>query len=103
MIFWGWGRQDVTRQVSDRDALVLAYKYIHVMWLLRWAWGLEYQAATLTPNGWMVTPMTREQARANGADQVVTLHWWWRWSLPGLLAAVVMAVLVSVVIGAILA
>lgn len=102
MFIWGWGRQDVTRQVSERDALVFEYKYVHVMWLLRWAWAFQHQTATLTPNGWAVLPMTRERVRLSGADQVVTLHWWWRWSLPGGFVTVVMAVLVSMVISAIL-
>jgi hypothetical protein len=99
VIFFGWGRKNVSRQVSENQALVLSYGYFHVFWLFQVAFGLRYAVATLTEAGWATRPMSAEEAAATGADQVVTLGWWTRWGLLAVLGAIVLAVVVSVVIG----
>ena len=96
MIFFGWGRNNKTQQVSDEQALVLGYSYFHLFWLFRISFGLQYSLATLTDVGWATRPLSREEATARGAQAALSLHWWWRFGLlVGIAAIVVIATLGS--------
>ncbi len=92
MIFFGWGRKNVTRQVSPEQALILSYGYFHLFWLFRISYGFRYAVATATEAGWATRPMSIEEARATGADQAVTISWWWRWGLLVGLGVLVVAI-----------
>ncbi|MEP7762873.1 hypothetical protein [Sanguibacter sp. 25GB23B1] len=89
MIFFGWGRNNKTQQVSDVQALVLGYSYFHLFWLFRVSFGLSYSLATLTDVGWATRPLSREEATAGGAQAALALHWWWRFGLLVAVAAIV--------------
>ncbi len=103
MIFFGWGRKNVSRQVSENQALILSYGYFHVFWLFRVAYGLRYAVATLTEAGWATRPMSAEEAAATGADQAVTLSWWTRWGLLVALGALALFIVVSVTVSSLFA
>jgi hypothetical protein len=82
MFFYGWGRKNLVRPISETQSVVLEYTYLHWMWLFRWSYKLRWNIATLTPQGWTSQPLSREEARADGIDRIARLNWWWRWSLP---------------------
>jgi hypothetical protein len=92
VIFFGWGRKNVSRQVSPTQALVLSYGYFHLFWLFRVAFGFRYALASATEQGWATRPLSAEEVAETGADREVTVGWWWRWGLLiglGALAAVI--------------
>ncbi len=51
MIFFGWGRNSKTHELSPHHVLVLTYAYFHVFWLFRVSFGLRYALATATEQG----------------------------------------------------
>lgn len=97
MIFFGWGRKNVSRQVSPTQALVLSYGYVHLFWLFQVAFGYRYALATATEHGWATRPMSPEEVAASGADREVTVGWWWRWGLLVLLGGLALSITTSVV------
>ncbi len=103
MIFFGWGRKSMTRQVGPQQALILSYGYFHLFWLFRISYGFRYAVATATEAGWATRPMSAEEAAATGADNEIVLGWWWRWGLLAGLGALVAVVIVSVVLSSIFA
>jgi hypothetical protein len=94
VIFFGWGRKNVSRQVGDAQAVVLSYGYFHLFWLFRVAFGFRYQLATATEHGWATRPLSSEEVAASGVDREITVGWWWRWGL--LVALGVLAVTIAV-------
>lgn len=103
VIFFGWGRKNVSRQVSPTQALVLSYGYFHLFWLFRVAFGFRYALATATEQGWATRPMSPEEVTATGADQDLTVGWWWRWGLLVLLAGLVSSITVSIILSSLTA
>jgi hypothetical protein len=63
MLFWGWGGGSVHRQLSPNQAVVLAYRYFHLMFFLTTTFGYRYQLATLSEHGWAHRPIMAEEAR----------------------------------------
>jgi hypothetical protein len=51
MLFWGWGRRSLRRQVSPEQAVVLFYRYLHLMFAFTATWGYSYGLATATDQG----------------------------------------------------
>jgi hypothetical protein len=103
VIFFGWGRKNVSRQVSPSQALVLNYGYFHFFWLFQVAFGYRYALATATDQGWATRPLSAEEVAASGADREVTVAWWWRWGLFVGLGALALTIVVSVVISSLTA
>ncbi|HEY0187859.1 MAG TPA: hypothetical protein VGC67_10255 [Cellulomonas sp.] len=85
----------MSRQVSETEALVLSYGYVHLFWLFQFAYGRRYAVSTLTEQGWATRPMSREEAAASGADKIVTVPWWLRWGLLVGLGCLVLASLIA--------
>jgi hypothetical protein len=92
VIFFGWGRKNVSRQVSEAQAVVLSYGYFHLFWLFRIAFGFRYQLAT--EHGWATRPLSPEEVATSGVDRELTVGWWWRRGL--LVALGVLAVTIAV-------
>lgn len=103
MIFFGWGRKSLSRQVSPQQALILSYGYFHLFWLFRISYGFRYAVATATEAGWATRPMSAEEAAATGADREIVLSWWWRWGLLVALGVVVVVTVSSIVLSAVFA
>ena len=38
MLFWGWGRKNMTRQISPQQAVLLTYRYLHLMFVFTTTW-----------------------------------------------------------------
>ncbi len=51
MLFWGWGRKSLQRQVSPETTVVRSDRYLHLMFSFTVTWGYDYAIATLTPVG----------------------------------------------------
>ena len=47
MLFWGWGRRSLQRQVSADTAVLRSYRYVHLMFLFTVTWGYDYALATV--------------------------------------------------------
>ncbi|GII97724.1 hypothetical protein CLV28_2084 [Sediminihabitans luteus] len=90
MIFFGWGRNALTAQVNDTQAVVLRYWYVHVFWLFRLSFPSGYGLATLTENGWATRDMEPHEKALAQREKHVRIHWWWRWGLLIGLAALVL-------------
>lgn len=95
MVFFGWGRDDKVLPLDPEHALVLSYRYFHLLWLFRISFETTYGMATRTPQGWATRPISEMEATAIGARGALVLHWWWRWGLLLTIGAVVLAVVVA--------
>lgn len=91
MIFWGWGRRSITRQLDASNAVIRTYRYAHIFFFFTLAWGGEYALATLTESGWARRPIAKEDARALLGGKDLNPHPWKRFSL--ILAVVVVGVI----------
>lgn len=97
MLFFGWGGRQLTRQCSPTQAVVLTYRYVHVMFVLQFAFSSRYQLATLTAQGWASRPITEPDARALLGGELLQPPLWRRFGLfLGLGAVALVAVVVSV-------
>ena len=95
IIFFGWGRKSLRQQLAPDQVLVLQYRYFHLFWVFRVAWGLRYSLATLSPQyGWAVRPLTESEIAYRDPSTLLDLHWWWRW---GLLVGLVLVLVVTMV------
>lgn len=94
MVFWGWGRKSINTKVSPEQAVVLAYRYFHLMFVFSVAFGYSYAVASWTPQGWATRPVTEQEARHLLGGEQLRPHPWWRFSLP---AAIVAIALVGVI------
>lgn len=92
MLFWGWGRGSVRRQVSHDTAVLRTYRYVSLMFVFSVTWGHDYALATLTPHGWATRPVSATEARGLLGGQDLEPSWWRRWSLVVGLAAVALLV-----------
>ncbi len=98
MLFWGWGGSTVNRQISPTQAVILAYRYIHVMFAFTATRRYTYLLATLTPQGWANQPITKEQALQLLGGAPLEPSWWKRyslWLLLGLTAAIIVGSIVG--------
>lgn len=98
MLFWGWGRKSLQRQVSPETTVVRSYRYLHLMFFFTVTWGYDYAIATLTPVGWATRPAPPLEARAmlNGED--LEPNFWKRDSLVLALAVVVVLLIGSALV-----
>ncbi|GAA1903523.1 hypothetical protein [Lapillicoccus jejuensis] len=92
MLFWGWGRGSVHRQVSPDTTVLRTYRYVSLMVVFTVTWGYEYALSTLTPHGWATRPVSAVEARGLLGGQDLQPHWWRRWSLVVGLGAVALLV-----------
>lgn len=90
MLFWGWGRRTLTRQLDETNAIIRTYRYAHIFFLFTLAWGGEYSLATRTDVGWARRPIAKEDAVRLLGGKPLQPTLWRRFSL--ILAAVVVAV-----------
>ncbi|AEI13489.1 hypothetical protein [Cellulomonas gilvus] len=99
MIFFGWGRNSKTHELSPHHVLVLTYAYFHVFWLFRITVPQGYGLATLSEYGWATRPMTPLEVDNGGYKELLSVSWWWRWGLLVGLAGVVLLVIASSLTG----
>ena len=97
MLFWGWGRRSLQRQVSPETAVVRRYRYVHLMFLFTVTWGYDYAIASLTPQGWATRPAPQLEARALLGGQDLEPSPWKRYSLLGAVAVIAVVVVAGVV------
>lgn len=94
MIFWGWGRRSITKQLDASNAVIRTYRYAHIFFLFTLTWGGAYSLATLTEAGWAQRPIAKEDAKQLLGGQDLQPNLWKRFSLP-LAAVVVLVIAVS--------
>ena len=95
MVFFGWGSKSKTAPLDAGRALVLRYSYVHLFWLLRFSWGLQYSLATATEAGWATRPLSDAEAMALDAPKRLNLNLWWRFGLLLWAAVAVVAIVVA--------
>lgn len=81
LIIFGWGQRSRTQQLSTEQALMLTYGYFHIFWLFQVAFRFRYSLATFTESGWATRELSDTEATTGGAQQMLSLGWWWRWGL----------------------
>ena len=99
MLFWGWGGKSMNRQVSSNQAVVLMYRYLHLMFLFTATWGYRYALATATDAGWATRPITDAEAHQLLGGEELRPGMWKRYSICLLLAAVVLVVVIAALSG----
>lgn len=95
MLFWGWGGKSINRQVSQDQAVVLMYRYLHLMFLFTTTWGYKYALATATDQGWATRSISDAQALELLGGEELRPSAWKRFSIFVLLGAVLLFVLVG--------
>ena len=95
LFIWGWGRKTLRRQVSPEQAVVLIYRYLHLMFLFTTTWGYRYAVATATDQGIATRQISEAEARQllGGGDLRPSL--WKRFSIFVLLGAILLFVIVN--------
>ena len=81
MLFWGWGGKSINRQVSPGQAVVLSYRYFHLMFVFTAAFRYRYLLATATEQGWATRPVTEPEALAMLDGQELRPSMWQRYSI----------------------
>ncbi|GAB2969059.1 hypothetical protein [Nocardioides montaniterrae] len=95
MIFYGWGRKSITKQIDAGTAVVRMYRYAHLFWVLSFTWGGSYQLATATESGWAHRAITAEQAAEVLGGHQLEPNLWKRFSLPVVIGLLVLLSLVA--------
>jgi hypothetical protein len=91
MIFWGWGRRSITKQLDQSNAVIRTYRYAHIFFFFTLTWGGAYSLATLTEAGWAQRPISKEDAKQLLGGKDLQPNLWKRFSL--VLGAAVVAVI----------
>jgi hypothetical protein len=95
VLFWGWGRKSLNRQLAQNQALVLTYRYFHLMFIFRAAFGYRYQLATATEQGWAMRPIESPEAEALLAGEELRPTMWARYSIFLLFVVIVVVIAAS--------
>lgn len=101
MLIWGWGRKSRNRQVSATEALIASFRYFSLFFVFTVTWGTRYVLARVAEDGAVsYRDLTGEQAMAaaNGGELPAPTAWQ-RFSLLGLLVAVVAVVGIGSALG----
>lgn len=96
MLFWGWGRKSLNRQLAHDKALVLTYRYL--MFVFRAAFGYRYQLATATDQGWATRPIANAEAETLLGGDALRPSMWARYSIL-LLVVVILVVILAAALG----
>ena len=99
MLFWGWGGKNITRQISHQQAVLLTYRYLHLMFLFTTTWGYRYAVATATEQGWATRNVTDEEALQLLGGVELRPSPWKRFSIFLLLGIVFLAVVIAALSG----
>ena len=100
LFIWGWGRKTLRRQVSPEQAVVLIYRYLHLMFLFTTTWGYRYAVATATDQGVATRQISDHEARQLLGGQDLRPSLWKRFSIFVLLGVILLFVLVNASRGA---
>lgn len=94
MLIFGTRGKRKTIQLDQQHALSLVYRYFHLFWLVRLAYGGGYELASLGPEGRSYRGLSREEAEHIAGPQMPQRLFWDQWSL--LCALTVFAVCVII-------
>ena len=94
MLFWGWGGKSITRQLSPERAVLLTYRYLHLMFLFTTTWGYKYALATATEQGWATRGISDAEALQLLGGVELRPSAWKRFSIFLLLGVVLLAVVI---------
>ena len=81
MLIWGWGRRSLRRQVSPEQAVVLLYRYLHLMFAFTATWGYSYRLATATDQGIVIREIPDHEALRLLGGQDLRPGLWKRFSI----------------------
>ena len=99
MLFWGWGRKNMTRQISPQQAVLLTYRYLHLMFVFTTTWGYSYAVATATDQGWATRVISDAEALQMLGGEELRPNPWKRFSIFLLLGAVLPVVVIGAIGG----
>ena len=95
MIFWGWGRKSISRQLDANTAVTRIYHYLHLFFIFSVAWGGQYVLATATEAGWAQRPISKEEAQQLLGGEDLQPPLWRRFGLPVAVAVVLLIAVFS--------
>jgi hypothetical protein len=95
VIFWGWGRKSMMKQIDAGTAVIRLYHYIHLFFVFSVAWGGQYALATMTEAGWAQRPIAKDEAAAVLGGVHLQPSLWKRFSLPAALVVLVLIALLA--------
>lgn len=93
LFIWGWGRRSLRRQVSAEQAVVLIYRYLHLMFVFTTTWGYSYALATVTDQGVATRAISDHEARQLLGGEDLRPSLWKRFSIFLVLGAALLFVL----------
>ena len=99
MLFWGWGGKNITRQVSHQQAVLLTYRYLHLMFIFTTTWGYKYAVATATEQGWATRAVTDAEALQLLGGVELRPSLWKRFSIFLLLGGILLIVAIGALSG----
>jgi hypothetical protein len=95
MFIFGWGKRNISKAISEKKAVVLSYSYFSLFFVFTVTFRYRYNLATLAEEGWHHKAISDEEAAELMGGSKFVPHWWWRFSLAGLVALIVIIALIS--------
>ena len=92
MFFFGWGKRNITKVLTENEVLILNYAHFNIFFVFSVAFNYTYTLATKSAQGWHHKSITKEEAERLLAGAEFKPHWWWRYSLfifPALVIAII--------------
>lgn len=83
MLFFGWGRKNIDRKISETQAILLSYRYFHLLFIFSATFSYTYKTATLSNDGWHYKDIAKDEALAQLGGQELKPNLWQRFSLLG--------------------
>lgn len=83
------------------QAVILTYRYFHLMFAFTTTWNYQYLLASFTEQGWLHQPISKDEALHWLGGQELAPSLWKRYSLVGALALIVLIVLFFVLASAV--
>lgn len=103
MLIFGTMGKRVQVPLADGRVLLLVYRYFHIFWAVRAAFGRHYLLATPTEQGWATIDLTQDQAQSLLPGQPLPQpHPWDRFSLLGFVVLIAVFIFGSMALSSLL-
>ncbi len=94
MLFFGWGKRSVKRQIDAANVLLCTYGYFSIMFLFMVTFSYQYRLAVFSNGAWTYRELTKEEAMSLNGGTELKPHWWWQFGLLiGLVAIIILGLL----------
>lgn len=94
-MFFGAGRKNIGKRLTDGRTVILNYGYFHFM-LLRTALSYRYTLAAPSSEGWVYKDITKEEATQLLNGQLLQVHWRRRFGLYIFLVSLAITITIGV-------